>query len=78
MPRFYFHIHAGRSQLDLDGLDLPSREAAQLMAVRLTGETLKDEAHLVAFSDQWRMEVTDDKGAVLFEIDVRFLTPAAT
>ena len=70
MPRFYFHIHDGRDQFDMDGIELPDTETAQVEAIRLTGAVLRDEAKRVIDSPSWTMDVTDETGRPVYQIDV--------
>ena len=70
MPRFYFHIHDGRDQFDMDGTELPDRETAHVEAIRLTGAVLRDEARRVAAGDRWIMDVTDETGRPVYQVDV--------
>ncbi|MDP4026856.1 hypothetical protein Q8W71_30720 [Methylobacterium sp. NEAU 140] len=68
MPRFHFNVHDGVSRLDLEGTELPDWRAARLDAIRLAGEILRDEAERVALGEDWRIEVTDHTGLVLFQM----------
>jgi hypothetical protein len=69
MPRFYFHVHDGVSELDREGTELPDWEEARLEAIRQTGAILRDEAWHIALGEDWRMEVTDERGLLLFRLD---------
>lgn len=77
MPRFFFHVDDGTGHLDLDGVELPTPDAARLEAVRLAGAILKDSPALVALGEAWHMEVTDGVGTALFRLDIA-LTEAAS
>ena len=66
MPRFYFHCVGASRIPDVDGLVLPDLETAQSEAVRFAGEVLLSEPDLIRERGQWRVEVTDDKGILLF------------
>lgn len=68
MPRYHFNVYDGSDSLDQDGTELPSWQSARLEAIRLAGEILKDEADRIAVSEDWRIEVTDDTGLVLFHM----------
>ncbi|MHB2205603.1 DUF6894 family protein [Methylobacterium sp. CM6257] len=65
MPRFYFNVHGGRSELDADGTKLISREAARVAALQMAGEILKDEAHWQRHGETWRLEVSDETERVV-------------
>ncbi|MEL6064001.1 MULTISPECIES: DUF6894 family protein [unclassified Methylobacterium] len=68
MPRFYFHVHDGCSVLDPDGTELADPQAARLEAIRIAGDILKHDAHRIALGEDWRIEVTDDTGLILFQM----------
>ncbi|MHB2207113.1 DUF6894 family protein [Methylobacterium sp. CM6257] len=68
MPRFHFHVHDGHSELDTEGAELSDRQAARLEAIRLVGDILKHDAHRIALGEDWRIEVTDHSGLVLFQM----------
>ena len=70
MPRFYFHIHDGRDQFDIEGTELPDTETAHVEAIRLTGAVLQEEARRVAGRDRWTMDVTDETGRPVYQVDV--------
>jgi hypothetical protein len=69
VPRFYFNIFDGVSTPDDTGTELADWKEARVEAVRLAGALLKDDAERVALSDEWRLEIADDYGLVLFRFD---------
>lgn len=75
MPRYYFHIHDGRSIIDMEGTVLDDIAQARRMAIRMSGRYFDNEADLVPLGEEWRMEVTDDRGLILFRLD--FVVTAA-
>ena len=68
MPRFHFHVHDGYSELDTEGTELPDAQAARLEAIRIAGDILKHDAHRIALGEDWRIEVTDATGLILFQM----------
>jgi hypothetical protein len=68
MPRFHFNVYDGVNLLDREGTELPNWQAARLEAIQRAGEFLKDEADRVALGEDWRIEVTDHTGLVLFHM----------
>ena len=79
MPRYHFHIFDGRDQRDEDGIELPDFQTAQVEAIRFAGELLKDRAHHIALSEEWRMEVTDENNLILLRLDFAAVpSPAAS
>ncbi|MGE8130901.1 DUF6894 family protein [Methylobacterium sp. NPDC080182] len=77
VPRYFFHVHDGHSEIDLEGLDAASVEAARLMAVQLAAETLREGAHRRMFGDAWYLEVFDETGGMVCSVDVRVTVPVA-
>ena len=75
MPRFYFNVYDGKSSLDEQGTELLNCEAARIQAIRLTGEILRDEADYIAQHEDWRIEVTDTTGLVLFWMAFTMIAP---
>lgn len=68
MPRYHFNICDGVCLPDPDGTELPDWQAARLEAVRRAGEILKDAPQSVALGEDWRIEVTDSTGLILFQM----------
>lgn len=66
MPRFFFNVFDGYSELDDTGTELPDIYMAQTQAVRLAGEVLRDMGAKFWDGTQWRLEVADEHGKVLF------------
>ncbi len=66
MPRYFFNVYDGYSQLDLVGTPLPDIYTAQDAAIRLSGELLRESGHRFWNEVEWRLEVVDEAGRVLF------------
>ena len=80
MPRFFFHIHRGTLMRDLEGKSLPSVKAAWDHGVRACGELIRDLDGALEPECEWRVEVSDEKGATLFRLRFKaecFVTAAA-
>lgn len=77
MPRFHFNVYDGKSAIDTEGTELPDWQVAQIEAVRLAGEILKDDAQRVVLGEDWRIEVTDQTGLVLFQLTFQVITSPA-
>jgi hypothetical protein len=74
MPRYFFHITNGVAHEDDHGQQLVDLKAARLEAFHRFGQMIADEPQ--QFADglhDWRMEVTDRDGLMLFRIDLDFL-----
>ena len=77
MPRFHFNVYDGITDIDRIGTVLVDAGEARLEAVRLAGEIFKSNAKLIALGEDWRMEVTDGTGLILFRFDFSIMATAA-
>lgn len=68
MPRFFFNVHDGREYPDFDGIELPSISDARRQATLYAGELLRSDPASFWSGEEWKMEVTDDRGLVLFHL----------
>jgi hypothetical protein len=68
VPRYHFNILDGVQLRDADGTELPNWQAARLEAIRRAGEILRNDAQSVALGEDWRIEVTDSTGLILFQM----------
>jgi hypothetical protein len=71
VPRYFFNVRGDGAEIDTEGIDLTSHDAARLAAVQLTGEILIDEAHRLKFGDTWHLEVLDEAGGNVCDVGVR-------
>ena len=69
MPRYHFNVYDGRNDVDVDGHELPDIQAARAEALQLAGEIIRDDAQRAGLGREWRIEVTDDTGLLLFRMD---------
>ena len=69
MPRFHFNVYDGIELLDDKGVELPDTNFARREAIRYAGTLLEDGAAKDSLGDEWRMEVTDHTGLVMFRLD---------
>ena len=69
MPRYFFNVFDGRDYRDTEGTVFLDSQTAQTHAIRYAGECLADHAKRLALGEDWRMEVTDDQGLILFRLD---------
>lgn len=77
MPRYFFNVHDGHSEIDNKGTELPDTNYARREAIRLSGNILDNEAKTIALGEEWRMEVVDDRGLILFRFDFTTTVSAA-
>ena len=68
MPRYFFHVEAGASHKDAEGMELSGLDAAREHAVTYFAELLRDSARSFWDSGDWSMCVTDEKGLVFFTL----------
>jgi hypothetical protein len=66
MPRYYFNIYDGVDILDNVGTELPDFAFARREAIRYSGAILEDEAERLSLGEEWRMELIDNTGLMLF------------
>jgi hypothetical protein len=66
VPRYFFDVHDGTDVRDLDGTELPDMYIAQAEAIRMSGEILREMGANFWDGTEWRLEVTDESGKVLF------------
>ena len=77
MARYHFSIYDGVSAPDLEGTELPDLQKARQEAIRFAGEIIADEARTLDLGEDWRMEVTDSSGLLLFRLDFSLTAPPA-
>lgn len=68
MPRFFYNVHDGRDIADVEGCELPTIRAAQAQALTYAGHLLSDLKEDFWCDGEWRMEVTDERGLILFSL----------
>lgn len=66
MPRYFFNLYDGRSDLDNVGTELRDTYEAQAQAIRFSGEILRDLGAKFWNGEEWRLEVTTENKQVLF------------
>ena len=69
MPHYFFNVYDGSSLRDDQGISLPSAHEARVTAIGLAGAILRDDAAKIACGSEWRMEVTDPTGMILYRLD---------
>jgi hypothetical protein len=68
VPRFHFNVHDGSEHPDLEGAELPGLSDARKYAVRYFRDMLHSELNGFWAGEEWKMEVTDDTGLLLFSL----------
>lgn len=70
MQRFFFNLSDGSVERDDVGMELTNIAAARVEAVRYTGEVLRGRPDMVSASREVRVEVTNERGLLLFTVIV--------
>ena len=68
MPRYHFGSVDGHREPDKEGMELSNLEAAKAHAMEYAGDVLKSDPAVLWRHGQWRVEVTDDNGELLFTV----------
>jgi hypothetical protein len=66
MPLYYISTHGDGKDIVSDAIDLPDHDAAWREAAAASGEILRDMRDQIAPNKEWRMDVQDGRGEVLF------------
>ena len=70
MPVFHFNVFDGVTIIDKEGSELPDMTFARREAIRYSGALLEEGFDKGGdFGKEWRMEVTDGAGLILFRLD---------
>jgi hypothetical protein len=79
MPRYFFNVVDGVSLPDPDGVELPDLRTARIEAIRFSAQCLSEAADSFWDSEEWRLNVTDDHGLILFYLQISGMhAPAAS
>ena len=78
MPFFNFEVRTESHVMLTEGAGLSDRDAARNEAARRIGELLTDHASRLWVDEVWQMDVTDERGLILYVIQVSALKTAAT
>jgi len=73
VPRFYFHVHDGRTGRDDEGLELPDATAAFAEALRAAKELAAVERERGGVDGDHSIEVCDETGRVAATVFFRDL-----
>ena len=78
MPRFFFHRTDGYFERDDEGVELESLHAARVEAVTFAGSSLAEEPEQIWNGQDFRVEVTDERGMLLFTVITLAIDAPAT
>jgi hypothetical protein len=72
MQHYFFHVYQdGDSSRDCEGVALADDSAAWDEAIRSCGQMIQDLDGTLRIDSDWRMDVTDADGAVLYRLRFR-------
>ena len=78
MPKYHFQVRTESHVLLAEMVELPGTDQARVEAARRVGELLRDHAGRLWSDQDWRMDVTDAVGLILFVIHVSASKTSAT
>ena len=73
MPRYHFNVLDGVAEYDETGTEMAGIADAKREARRYAGRMLADSALIANPDNEWRIEVTDHRGVILFSLGVTML-----
>jgi len=76
--RFHFQVITETHVMLSEVADLETLDAARIEAARRIGTLLHDHAGKLWADEMWQMDVTDERGLILFVIEVNAMKSAAT
>jgi hypothetical protein len=75
--RFHFQVRTGTHVMVTEFADLPDTDHARVEAAKRIGLLLHAHAGKLWADEDWQMDVTDERGLILFVINVQALQSAA-
>jgi hypothetical protein len=73
VPRYHFNVLDGVSEYDEAGTEMSGIAEAKREARRYAAGMLADSALIHNPDDEWRIEVTDHHGLILFSLEIMML-----
>ena len=73
MTRYRFNTYDGQTPLDMGEVLLPDLHAARRRAIKLSGSLIACDVGRLQLGGDWRKDVTDDRGRILFRLDFTVL-----
>ena len=78
MARYHFQVRTQSHVAFTATADLQGAQEARVEAARRIGALLDEHAHQIWVDEDWRLDVTDETGLILFTIQVSVMDSAAT
>lgn len=78
MPKYHFEVRTESHVMLTEGVELPDATAARQEAARRIGLLLTEHAGQIWVDEDWRMDITDQAGLILYVLQVSAMNTAAT
>ena len=79
MPKFHIALRTESIVSETLDVERDDHTGLRVELARFVGELLKDHAHLIWVDEDWRVDVTDDDGLILYVMHISASqAPAAT
>ena len=78
MPRFHIELRSTSHVATTLKIDRSDLDAVRVEVARFVGELLKDHAAQIWKDEDWQVEATDERGLILFTMNVFASDAAAT
>ncbi len=77
MPRYFFNVRDGTSHPDALGQEIATFADARRAAVKYAADVIRDECESLIAGEDWRVEMTDTSGTILFSVVAFSIDPFA-
>jgi hypothetical protein len=78
MPVFHFQVRTDSHVLITEPLELANTTEARIEAAKRTGDLLRAHADQIWVDEDWRIDVTDAQGLILFVLHIAAHRTSAT
>jgi len=78
MAKYNFEVRTATHVMLSETVELVGAEEARIEAARRVGLLLSNHAHEIWSDEEWRMDVTNETGLILFVIQISAMRTAAT
>ncbi|WP_425265700.1 DUF6894 family protein [Terrihabitans rhizophilus] len=78
MPLFHFQVRTDTHVLATEPLELADTTAVRIEAAKRAGDLLRVHADQIWVDEDWRIDITDDAGLILFVLHISAHRTSAT
>jgi hypothetical protein len=78
MPHYHIELRAANRVWETLDVERDDLEGLRLEMARFVGQLLKDHAHQIWSDQEWRVDVTDETGLILYVLHILASDSAAT